>query len=137
MGVVSALCAAMPAQAKAVADDPYGDASEINSSALGPADVGFSNLFSSLQLLCGFLLFFSPLRRSRRWLAGFALAVLAAKIVEFSWIVLPALEPVSQPPALLATLLSSAGLGCLLVASLPAAVALNRLLQPASGEAHS
>ena len=94
-------------------------------------------LFSGLQLLCGFLLFFFPLRRSRRWLATFALAVLAAKLVEFSWIVLPALEPGSQPPALLATLLSSAGLGCLLVASLPAAAALNRLLQPTSGEAHS
>ena len=53
MGVVSALCAAMPAQAKAVADDPYGDATEINTSALGPADVGFSNLFSSLQRLDG------------------------------------------------------------------------------------
>ncbi len=53
IGVVSALCAAMPAQAKPVADDPYGDATEINTSGLGPADIGFSNLFSSLQRLDG------------------------------------------------------------------------------------
>lgn len=53
LGMAGTLCAAVPAQAKAVSDDPYGDASEINSSALGPADVGFSNLFSSLQRLDG------------------------------------------------------------------------------------
>jgi murein DD-endopeptidase MepM/ murein hydrolase activator NlpD len=53
VGMAGALCAAVPAQAKNNADDPYGDASEINSSALGPADVGFSNLFSSLQRLDG------------------------------------------------------------------------------------
>jgi murein DD-endopeptidase MepM/ murein hydrolase activator NlpD len=53
MGMAGVLCAAVPAQAKAVEDDPYGDASEINTSALGPADVGFSNLFSSLQRLDG------------------------------------------------------------------------------------
>ena len=53
MGLAGALCAAAPAQAKSVDDDPYGDASEINTSALGPADVGFSNLFSSLQRLDG------------------------------------------------------------------------------------
>ena len=53
MGVAGALCAAAPAQAKSVDDDPYGDASEINTSPLGPADVGFSNLFSSLQRLDG------------------------------------------------------------------------------------
>lgn len=47
------LCAAIPAQAKSVDDDPYGDASEINTSALGPADIGFANLFSSLQKLDG------------------------------------------------------------------------------------
>ena len=51
--MAGALCAAVPAQAKNNADDPYGDASEINSSALGPADVGFSDLFSSLQRLDG------------------------------------------------------------------------------------
>src|SRR3546814_4387078 len=49
MGMAGALCAAVPAQAKADEDDPYGDASEINTGALGPAAVGFSNLFSSLQ----------------------------------------------------------------------------------------
>lgn len=53
VGMVGALCAALPAQAENVADDPYGDASEINSNALGPADVGFSNLFASLQKLDG------------------------------------------------------------------------------------
>jgi len=53
VGLVGVLSAAMPAQAKSVDDDPYGDASEINTSALGPADVGFSNLFSSLQRLDG------------------------------------------------------------------------------------
>lgn len=52
-GIAGALCAAAPAQAKSNDDDPYGDASEINTSALGPADVGFSNLFSSLQRLDG------------------------------------------------------------------------------------
>ena len=56
VGVVSVagvLCAAAPVQAKSVGDDPYGDASEINGSALGPADIGFSNLFSSMQRLDG------------------------------------------------------------------------------------
>jgi len=53
MGLAGALCAAVPAQAKSVDEDPYGDASEINTSALGPADVGFSNLFASLQRLDG------------------------------------------------------------------------------------
>lgn len=45
------MCAAAPASAED--DDPYGDASEINTSALGPSDVGFSNLFSSLQRMDG------------------------------------------------------------------------------------
>ena len=53
MGLAGALCAAVPVQAKSIDDDPYGDASEINTSPLGPADVGFSNLFSSLQRLDG------------------------------------------------------------------------------------
>jgi murein DD-endopeptidase MepM/ murein hydrolase activator NlpD len=53
VGMAGALCAAVPAQAKNAEDDPYGDASEINTSALGPADVGFANLFSSLQRLDG------------------------------------------------------------------------------------
>ncbi|GLV21595.1 M23 family metallopeptidase [Sphingomonadales bacterium 56] len=53
MSVAGVLCAAVPAQAKAVGDDPYGEASEINNSALGPADIGFSNLFSSMQRLDG------------------------------------------------------------------------------------
>lgn len=53
MGLAGALCAAVPAQAKSVDEDPYGDASEINTSSLGPADVGFSNLFASLQRLDG------------------------------------------------------------------------------------
>ncbi|EQB09200.1 membrane protein [Sphingobium quisquiliarum P25] len=47
------LSAAAPAAAKSIEDDPYGDASEINTSPLGPSDVGFSNLFSSLQRLDG------------------------------------------------------------------------------------
>ncbi len=51
--MAGALCAAAPASAKVDADDPYGDASEINSSPLGPQDVGFANLFSSLQRLDG------------------------------------------------------------------------------------
>ncbi|HEX7743375.1 MAG TPA: M23 family metallopeptidase [Sphingobium sp.] len=53
VALAGALGAAMPAQAKTISDDPYGDASEINASPLGPADVGFSNLFSSLQRLDG------------------------------------------------------------------------------------
>lgn len=53
MSVAGVLCAAVPVQAKAVSDDPYGEASEINTSALGPADIGFSNLFSSMQRLDG------------------------------------------------------------------------------------
>lgn len=52
VGVVAGLCAAIPAQASD-RDDPYGDASEINTSPLGPADVGFSTLFTSLQRLDG------------------------------------------------------------------------------------
>ncbi len=52
IGIVGALCATAPVQATE-SDDPYGDASEINTSALGPSDVGFSNLFSSLQRLDG------------------------------------------------------------------------------------
>ncbi|WP_177203892.1 M23 family metallopeptidase [Sphingobium sp. AP50] len=52
MAMVGALCAAAPASATET-DDPYGDASEINTSPLGPSDVGFSNLFSSLQRLDG------------------------------------------------------------------------------------
>ena len=52
LGIAGALCAAASANATET-DDPYGDASEINTSALGPQDVGFSNLFSSLQRLDG------------------------------------------------------------------------------------
>ncbi|GBH29658.1 hypothetical protein MBESOW_P0912 [Sphingobium xenophagum] len=52
IGIAGALCAAASANATET-DDPYGDASEINTSALGPQDVGFSNLFSSLQRLDG------------------------------------------------------------------------------------
>lgn len=53
LGIAGALCAAAPAQAKSDDDDPYGDSSQINTGALGPADVGFSNLFASLQRLDG------------------------------------------------------------------------------------
>ncbi len=53
MGMAGMLCAAVPAQAKSIDDDPYGDASELNTSALGPADLGFSDLFSSMQRLDG------------------------------------------------------------------------------------
>ena len=52
IGIVGALCATAPVHATET-DDPYGDASEINTSPLGPSDVGFSNLFSSLQRLDG------------------------------------------------------------------------------------
>lgn len=52
IGIFGVLCATAPAHATET-DDPYGDASEINTSALGPSDVGFSNLFSSLQRLDG------------------------------------------------------------------------------------
>lgn len=50
--VAATLCAAAPAHATED-DDPYGDASEINTSKLGPADVGFSNLFASMQRMDG------------------------------------------------------------------------------------
>ncbi|MGE4323559.1 MAG: M23 family metallopeptidase [Sphingobium sp.] len=49
-GALAILCAAAPAQAS---DDPYGDASEVNMSTLGPSDAGFSNLFSSMQRMDG------------------------------------------------------------------------------------
>ncbi len=52
IGLAGALCAAAPAQASD-GDDPYGDASEINMNPLGPSDVGFSNIFNSLQRLDG------------------------------------------------------------------------------------
>ncbi len=51
-GIVTALCAAAPAHATED-DDPYGDAASISTSPLGPADVNFSNLFSSLQRMDG------------------------------------------------------------------------------------
>ncbi|WP_174522240.1 M23 family metallopeptidase [Sphingobium amiense] len=52
MAVFGTLCAMAPAHA-AESDDPYGDATEINMSPLGPSDVGFSNLFASLQRMDG------------------------------------------------------------------------------------
>ncbi|MFD1105507.1 M23 family metallopeptidase [Sphingobium olei] len=52
LGIAGALCAAAPAHASET-DDPYGDASEVNMSPLGPSDVGFSNLFASLQRMDG------------------------------------------------------------------------------------
>ena len=52
LGIIGTLCTMAPAQASE-GDDPYGDASEINMSALGPSDVGFSNLFASLQRMDG------------------------------------------------------------------------------------
>lgn len=45
------MCMAAPAQASD--DDPFGDESELNMSALGPSDMGFSNLFNSMQRLDG------------------------------------------------------------------------------------
>ncbi|MEA3388317.1 M23 family metallopeptidase [Sphingobium sp. CCH11-B1] len=52
IGIAGALCAAVPAHASET-DDPYGDASEVNMSPLGPSDVGFSTLFASLQRMDG------------------------------------------------------------------------------------
>ncbi|BAV65806.1 peptidase M23 [Sphingobium cloacae] len=52
-GIAGALCAAAPAHASSNDDDPYGDASEINTSPLGPSDVGFSNIFASLERMDG------------------------------------------------------------------------------------
>jgi murein DD-endopeptidase MepM/ murein hydrolase activator NlpD len=52
IGMLGALAATAPAQATST-DDPYGDASEVNMSPLGPSDVGFSNLFASLQRMDG------------------------------------------------------------------------------------
>jgi murein DD-endopeptidase MepM/ murein hydrolase activator NlpD len=51
-GMVGLMCAAAPAQASDD-DDPYGDVSDANGSALGKGDAGFSNLFSSLQRMDG------------------------------------------------------------------------------------
>lgn len=51
-GMAGALCAAVPAAA-ASSDDPFGDESELNMNPLGPSDVGFSTLFSSMQRMDG------------------------------------------------------------------------------------
>lgn len=51
-GMAGAMCAAAPAAA-ASNDDPFGDESELNMTPLGPSDVGFSTLFSSMQRMDG------------------------------------------------------------------------------------
>jgi hypothetical protein len=48
--------------------------------------------FSLLDLVPTFLLFFAPIRRSRRWVLGLASAVLLAKAIEIVWIVFPSVD---------------------------------------------
>ena len=61
-----------------------------------------------------FALFAPQVRTSRRWLGVCAVAVLAGKAIEFAWLALPGRGPL----AVLAWLLTLAGLGCLALAAL-------------------
>jgi hypothetical protein len=73
--------------------------------------------FCLLDLVPTFLLFFTPIRRSRRWLLAIAAAVLMAKAIEVAWLVFPATR---APLALsaIAAILALLGLGLLSVAFL-------------------
>jgi hypothetical protein len=65
--------------------------------------------FVALHLASAFVLLFPPLRRSRRWLRGTAIASLVAAGLEYVWLVLPSLES-AVLMAFFAFLLSLAGM---------------------------
>lgn len=70
-----------------------------------------------LHLAPAFLLFFPDIRGDRRWLLRLSLAVLAGKALECLWLVLPAIDAPLWA-ALLAAVLSLAGLGLLSIGGL-------------------
>ena len=78
------------------------------------------------------LLLFPPVRCSRTCLIALCLAVLAGKVLEAAWLVLPVTAGRSGPTAA-ATLLAFAGLGALNLAAFPAAM---RLQPRTSGAWH-
>jgi hypothetical protein len=73
--------------------------------------------FCLLDLAPTFLLFFTAIRHSRRWLLAIAAAVLLAKAIEVAWLVFPAVHP-SLAVSTLAAILALLGLGLLSVAFL-------------------
>jgi hypothetical protein len=66
----------------------------------------------ALQLTPAFLLFFPPVREHRRWLLALTLAVLAGKVLEMAWLVLPTVA-VGGATALASAVLCLLGLGLL------------------------
>ncbi len=48
-------------------------------------------LIALLHLAALFLLFFPPIRRSKRWLVALALAILGGRMLEYAWLILPQL----------------------------------------------
>jgi hypothetical protein len=73
--------------------------------------------FCLLDLVPTFLLFFTSIRHSRRWLLAIALAVLLAKAIEVAWLVFPAMHG-SLAVSVIAATLALLGLGLLSVAFL-------------------
>jgi hypothetical protein len=73
--------------------------------------------FCLLDLVPTFLLFFTTIRHSRRWLLAIAAAVLLAKAIEVAWLVFPAMH-VSLAVSAIAAILALLGLGLLSVSFL-------------------
>lgn len=74
-------------------------------------------LYAALHFVPIFLLLFGPIRRSRQWLIGLCMSVLAGKALEVVWLVLP--DTGTDAASIIAALLSLAGLGALTGAALP------------------
>ncbi|TXH99400.1 MAG: hypothetical protein E6Q76_19925 [Rhizobium sp.] len=70
-----------------------------------------------LHLTPLFLLFFPPVRRSRRWLIGLVLMILAGRLLEYAWFILPQLTE-HLGYAIIAYGLSLAGLAQIMLAIL-------------------
>lgn len=70
--------------------------------------------YGALQLGAAFALLFPPVRCSQRWLLALGAAVLAAKLLEVAWLVLPAF-PEHTGAAALAAGAGLAGLGLLML----------------------
>jgi len=88
-----------------------------------------------LHLTALFLLFFPPIRRSRRWLVGLVSIILAGRLLEYSWLVLPRLTA-HLGYAIIAYGLSLAGLAQITLAILSrASKVARRLAATATAEA--
>ncbi|WEX10567.1 hypothetical protein [Chelativorans sp. AA-79] len=85
----------------------------------GGAWTGIMWVVAALHFLPAFLLLFSPFRRGRAWLMGFAAAILVGKALEVSWLVLPNIY--AGFPSVAVALLSLGGLGALTAAAVPRA----------------